>query len=272
MAKKIVIGALIILFGVALYTNIKALSGGIVGLTKRGGSSEGCSCHGFDTASAVRISYSGPGSVRRGDTVTYTLSLTGGPLVKGGINIASGAGKVILSPQETGLQRLEAALGIYELTHNSPKSPSSDTVKWTFRYIAPLTGDSDTLFATGNSVDGTSGTSGDSWNFAPDKIILLTSTGIENSISQVSSFSLGYNYPNPFNPVTKIFYTLNTNGNVKLSVYDSRGNLVATLVNGFKKSGEYTSEFDAGNLSSGVYFSKIEFEGKSTSRKMVLMK
>jgi hypothetical protein len=272
MTKKLVIGAVLILFGILLYTNIKALSGGIVGLTKRGGGTEGCTCHGFDTTSAVRISYSGPNSVRRGDTVTYTLSMTGGPLVKGGIDIACGAGKVILSPQETGLQRLEAALGIFELTHNSPKLPVSDTVKWTFRYIAPLTGDFDTLFATGNSVDGSNGTSGDSWNFAPGKLINLTSTGIENNISQVSSFNLGYNYPNPFNPSTKIFYTLNKSGKVKLSVYDSRGNLAATLVNGFKKSGEHSSEFNAGSLSSGVYFSKIEFEGKSASRKMVLLK
>jgi len=272
MAKKIVTGVVIILFGIFLYSNIKALSGGIVGLTKRGGSSEGCTCHGFDTATAVKISYTGPNSVRRGDTVTYTLRMTGGPLVKGGINIACGAGKVILSPAETGLQRLEAALGIYELTHNTPKLPSSDTVKWTFRYIAPLTGDSDTLFATGNSVDGSNGTSGDSWNFAPNKFINLTSTGIENNISAAGTFSLGYNYPNPFNPVTNIHYTLHKSGNVKLSVYDSRGSLVAVLANGYKKQGEYSAEFRTENTSSGVYFSRLEFDGKSVTGKMILMK
>ena len=67
-------------------------------------------------------------------------------------------------------------------------------------------------------------------------------------------FSISQNYPNPFNPSTKIDYTLPKTSNVMLKVFDINGREVATLVNSELEAGNYTINFDASHLSSGVYF------------------
>ncbi|MBS1551707.1 MAG: T9SS type A sorting domain-containing protein [Bacteroidetes bacterium] len=85
-------------------------------------------------------------------------------------------------------------------------------------------------------------------------------------------FSLSQNYPNPFNPNTKIAFEIPKEGNVTLSVYDNGGKLVSTLVNGYKAAGYYTVDFSASNLSSGVYFYKIEYNGLSKVMKMTVIK
>ena len=273
MLKKFVIFIIVAIFGIALYSNIKALSGGIVNLTKRAGNTEGCTCHGFDTTSSVKVIIYGPNVVQYGDSVTYTVKMTGGPLVKGGINISAGRGQVKVSPSDNTLQRLEASLGIYELTQTIPKPPVSDTVTWTFRYFAPLTGTKDTLFSTGNSVDGNSNPSGDSWNFGQNKVITVGNIqSISENSNTVKEFRLIQNYPNPFNPATKINFQLNKSGFVKLSVYDSKGNLVRNLINDKKNAGEYSVDFNGNGLSSGVYFYKLDVNGISEIKRMIMLK
>jgi hypothetical protein len=96
-------------------------------------------------------------------------------------------------------------------------------------------------------------------------------TGIENSELPVN-FKLSQNYPNPFNPVTKIAYALPKSGLVTLRVYDILGKEVATLVNEVKNAGNYSVDFSASNFTSGVYFYKIETNGFSDIKKMMLIK
>jgi photosystem II stability/assembly factor-like uncharacterized protein len=95
-----------------------------------------------------------------------------------------------------------------------------------------------------------------------------------NTISNTTpeSYSLSQNYPNPFNPVTKIDFSLPKSGLVTLKVYDILGKEVATLVNEVKTSGIYSYEFDGALLSSGVYFYKIETNGFTDIKKMMLIK
>jgi len=98
-------------------------------------------------------------------------------------------------------------------------------------------------------------------------------TGIQpvgNSIPDV--FQLSQNYPNPFNPVTNINFSIPKSGSVKLEVYDILGKVVATLVNENVKAGNYKVDFDASNLSSGVYFYRINTDGFSDIKKMMLVK
>lgn len=85
-------------------------------------------------------------------------------------------------------------------------------------------------------------------------------------------FSLSNNYPNPFNPTTTIEYNVPKNGQVNLSVYNSLGQRVETLVNGNKQTGKYNVVFNASNLSSGVYFYRIEAGNYSDVKKMLLLK
>lgn len=98
-----------------------------------------------------------------------------------------------------------------------------------------------------------------------------TLTGIGNNESPLS-FKLTQNYPNPFNPVTKIAYALPKSGLVTLKVYDILGKEVATLVNEVKNVGNYTVDFNASSFNSGVYFYKLEADGFSDVKKMMLIK
>ncbi len=86
-------------------------------------------------------------------------------------------------------------------------------------------------------------------------------------------YSLSQNYPNPFNPTTKITYNIPRDSKVKLIVYDILGREITRLINDeLKLAGSYTIEFNGANLSSGVYFYRLESGDYSECKKMVLIK
>lgn len=87
-----------------------------------------------------------------------------------------------------------------------------------------------------------------------------------------SSYSLLQNFPNPFNPSTIISYTLASANNVSLKIFDMLGKEVATLVNERQNSGSYSISFDGSNLSSGMYYYKLESGNFTDTKKMILVK
>ncbi len=98
-----------------------------------------------------------------------------------------------------------------------------------------------------------------------------------NSVTPVGTgipetYSLSQNYPNPFNPTTKINFAIPKQGFVSLKVYDVLGRVVKDLVNEVKTAGLYSVDFNASELSSGVYFYKVEVNGFSDVKRMVLVK
>lgn len=94
----------------------------------------------------------------------------------------------------------------------------------------------------------------------------------ENQTRIPSEFSLGQNYPNPFNPTTTINYSLPANSFVSIRVYNILGKEVALLVNETKSAGEHSVNFNAGNLSSGIYFVDMNAGSFNAKRKITLMK
>jgi hypothetical protein len=97
--------------------------------------------------------------------------------------------------------------------------------------------------------------------------------GVRKQSPQViTSFALDQNYPNPFNPSTTISYNLMTTGKVRLAVYDLLGRQVAVLVNGVQTAGPHEVMFKAKDLSTGIYFYKLESSGQSITKKMALLK
>ncbi|MCB5269964.1 MAG: T9SS type A sorting domain-containing protein, partial [Candidatus Cloacimonadaceae bacterium] len=85
------------------------------------------------------------------------------------------------------------------------------------------------------------------------------------------------NYPNPFNPSTTISYSVPTDGDVALSIYNARGQLVNTLVNEYKSKGRYLIAWQAKDLrgasvASGVYYLRLRSGNQSISRKILLTK
>lgn len=266
-----------LLFSAIVYINLTAFDDGIVGLTKRAGNVEGCTCHNFEPSPSVNVDISGPSIVRPGDTVSFQMKVSGGPHLSAGCDISTVLGKLILSPLDTMLQRMEAEPGAFELTHVWPKLPVNDTITFIFRYIAPNTNNvKDTIFANGNSVNLSGDPTGDMWNYAVSKIITVQTVSVNNQNQIVNSFSLGQNYPNPFNPSTKISYSLNKDGLVFLKVFDVLGKEVAVLVNGYKQAGTYHAEFNSHSINgvsgSGVYFYTIEVNGVRETKKMIFLK
>lgn len=89
---------------------------------------------------------------------------------------------------------------------------------------------------------------------------------------QPDQVSLDQNYPNPFNPTTQISYQIPQQGNVLLEVYDMAGRKIQTLVNESVAAGSYQVNFDASNLSSGVYVYRLQTGSQVLSRKLTVIK
>lgn len=97
-------------------------------------------------------------------------------------------------------------------------------------------------------------------------------TGIGRSEVQPVSFTLHQNYPNPFNPATTIEFTIAQSGFVKLKVHNILGQEVATLLEAHKPAGQYVVNFDASQLTSGIYYYTLTVGDFTQTRKMVLLR
>lgn len=118
-------------------------------------------------------------------------------------------------------------------------------------------------------------------NVTPNKFYKLNEgqglSEIVIGISQIGSqvpniFRLEQNYPNPFNPVTKIRFSIPKFSNVKLFVYDVTGRLVSELVNNELAAGEYETDLNASNITSGVYFYTLRAGSFTETKKLVVIK
>jgi uncharacterized delta-60 repeat protein len=129
------------------------------------------------------------------------------------------------------------------------------------------------VYAAGSSYE-----NGQNGNFCTIKYAPGT-IGIDPISTEISNdFSLAQNYPNPFNPVTKIRFNIpllrgeSEGRGVLLIVYNALGKEVKTLVDGDLQSGVYEVDFDGSKLPSGVYFYKLETDGFTAVKKMLLVK
>ena len=111
----------------------------------------------------------------------------------------------------------------------------------------------------------------DGWMCWVDSMQIII-TDIKDQKTVPLSYNLEQNYPNPFNPSTTIKYSIPEMSKVSLTIYNLLGEEVATLVNEEKVAGNYTVEFNAANLSSGIYFYQLKAGNFIQTKKMVLMK
>jgi hypothetical protein len=98
------------------------------------------------------------------------------------------------------------------------------------------------------------------------------SSVLEINSTTVATMDLEQNYPNPFNPNTNIKYQVGNDGFVSLEVFNSLGEVVATLVNEFKPAGSYQVSFTGANLTSGFYIYILKSGNFIQSKKMILLK
>ena len=111
-----------------------------------------------------------------------------------------------------------------------------------------------------------------------DEVVFPPAVGVDDPLALTPrEFSLGQNYPNPFNPSTSITYDIPASANVSLSIYDMLGRNVITLVNEQQSAGSYVVEWNGENSSgiqvtSGIYFYRLEAGQAATTKKMLLLK
>ena len=97
-------------------------------------------------------------------------------------------------------------------------------------------------------------------------------TDVDGEGYNPNKYYLAQNYPNPFNPSTSIFYRLKEAGFVTIKLYDVLGNELTTLVDEYKSAGTFQVNFNNSTFSSGTYFYRLEVNGYSETRKMILEK
>jgi hypothetical protein len=108
----------------------------------------------------------------------------------------------------------------------------------------------------------------------PLHLTVTTPTGIEESNSNQipTGYSLFQNFPNPFNPRTRIRFGLPKTSDVKIELFNTHGQLVQTLIDSRLNAGHHAIDFSGSQLASGVYFYRIRAEGFMTTKKMILLK
>jgi hypothetical protein len=95
---------------------------------------------------------------------------------------------------------------------------------------------------------------------------------VDETVRRPEAFRLHQNYPNPFNPATTIRFDLPRRANVTLSVFNTLGQLVATLVQGEQEAGYQQVQFNASGLSSGVYFYRLTAGSVFDTRKLLVVR
>jgi hypothetical protein len=94
----------------------------------------------------------------------------------------------------------------------------------------------------------------------------------DENVETVKDYQLYQNYPNPFNPSTTINYSLPKQGIVKLTVYNILGSKVATIINEYKPTGNYSVQFNGNSLASGIYLYRLESGNYNAAKKFILLK
>ena len=192
--------------------------------------------------------------------ITGTVSIMGGNGMMNGSNRAGAVVYAYRNGEAVGYSFTNAE-GNYAITGLSPGQYSVfvDKAGYNESNVASVNASYD---INGSPLSGTA-------NFTINGVLSVTEN--KNSV-RPTQYMLNQNYPNPFNPSTTIKYSLPNNGNITLKVYNLIGQEVATLINSYQTSGEYAVTFNASNLSSGVYFYRLESGSFNVVKKMLLMK
>ncbi|MFA7361066.1 MAG: T9SS type A sorting domain-containing protein [Candidatus Kapaibacterium sp.] len=182
-------------------------------------------------------------------------TMDGGYLVTGGVN-SYGSGGVDIS-----FEKFNSSF----VTCGNSSSPVSSIASPGNILVSPsfISVNCSTIINIPSLITGTGGT----------LITNCTTIGIQLISNEVpKEFSLSQNYPNPFNPVTKISFEISKSSSVMITVFDMTGKEVDVLVNETLQAGTYHTDWNASAFPSGVYFYRMQAEGYSETRKMMLVR
>jgi PKD repeat protein len=155
---------------------------------------------------------------------------------------------------------------------------NNPTANGKIRFRCDASNNSDDIYIDNVTVTGVNGA-----RLAGSTIVELGSVATDDALVGIDeiavpqAITLGQNFPNPFNPVTRIPYEINNAGHVSLNVYDLSGRLVRNLVNGDQGVGSYTAQWDGNDNSgqgvgSGLYIYQLTTQGETVNKTMTLLK
>jgi hypothetical protein len=221
------------------------------------------------------ISITGPEFFEAGQSYTFTVEISDPDQSRWGFEITPlDIGAVIItdlsntqfSSSGGKLYVKHTSAGTYAGTPNGP-------VSWSFDWTAPDDPPQTiTFYAAGAAANNNGRNSGDYIYTTTFTSNLITTGIIDDPFSGLPSHPGMSNYPNPFNAVTVISYSLPASGHVNLEIFNLRGQLVETLVNDIQSAGEYNITWNANNMPSGLYFYRLSVNDLSVSNKMILLK
>jgi uncharacterized protein (TIGR02145 family) len=196
-------------------------------------------------------------------TLSTTLSGDGNKLKAIGQGTGSGAG--------ANASGFSALLGGYCSTDGSFGYLGSYTFFWSSTEIPALNATYMRLTGSSSGIDLTYYLKGTGYNV---RCLNDITTGINDHPNNIlpKSIDLLQNFPNPFNPSTKISFTLPERTRVVISIYNEIGENVAELFNGEKAAGYHSIEWNASKFVSGIYFYELKTEKFTSVKKLVLMK
>lgn len=232
-----------------------------------GRSSCASSCHGGTSGTLTVTGF--PTSYTPGATYTVTIAHNGGnKLVNVNATTRLGTTTTVAGTFTAATNTAVytgADGGIYFATHLVDSA--------TFQWKAPASGSGPVMFFSSGYQATSTTTSG-----GTSSKVQLTATEITTAVKPGEAgapreFALLPNFPNPFNPETRVRFTVPENGRATLKVFNMRGEEVATLFSGQAQAGQVIDRtFKAAGLASGIYFSRLEFNGRRLVQKMVLTK
>ncbi len=257
--KQIVV---LVLAAVTVCAAHNSYTGGYSGAP--GGKGTCATCHG---GSGGTIQASGfPASYSPGQTYTITITHNGGnKFVNVNASTRLGTTTVVAGTFIAGSNTaLYPGDGIYV----SPHLIDALAFQWT----APGAGSGPvTFYAAGFQGTSTGSSSGQSSKLS------ITATEATTGVAPLDALPQGLlllqNYPNPFNPETTVRFSVRENGFATVKILNMLGQEVATVFRGMARAGDMnTATFNAGMMASGMYFSRLECNGKSIVQKMILAK
>ena len=221
------------------------------------------SCHG---SSGGTIQVSGfPEQFAEGQTYTITITHSGGSSIRqfnGSCRAGSGsanAGVISAGTNTTTYTRPNETNGI----HLSATNQNSATFSWT----APT----DTTSEARLYIAGLQGSySGQNTNLT--LISTREQVGIKDQAEIPNSYAILSNYPNPFNARTNIVFNLTASSDVRLDIYNVKGQVVESFVKNFMEAGHHSITWDAANYPSGIYLYKLTSGERKITNKMILLK
>ena len=238
---------------------------------------KGCFCHGDSASSRTSVWIAGPETLAAGTQAIYTINVAKDSNIAAGFDVAAFYGDLgVYDSVETQLMRIDPnnPIDSLELTHTVPRlAGGRDTISWSFWYRAPQTfGIIDTIYADGNSIDTSLDPSGDYWNFGPNFLVHVVSPTDVREQQAVQSFHLMQNCPNPFNPSTTISFSIPRQTFTTLTIYNTLGQEIATLVSDDLRPGSYSTEWNASNVASGIYYYRLLVGELSQTKKLLLLR